>query len=165
VGEEVAMGETRRLAGLPALSVVLAAAAITLVTPFAQSASAASVQRATAASNPVPLFRPVYQMTYACANKFTGLMHFAATPSKGQPQCPPREQLVTIPPGPVHVCVHPKHEREVFLVATLSDCDASPGGRTALTLPPPRKPIYFCGAEDSLILRYPRENRPERAVE
>src|SRR5215472_11619543 len=127
---EVAMGEARRRAGLLSLLVVLAAAAFSLVTPFAGGATAAPAaphpaptrpathaladeRDGPAASQPGPLFRPIHQMTYACVQK-GALMRFVETPARGLPVCiGSRGRLVKIPPGPTFVCVHANHE--VFL--------------------------------------------------
>src|SRR6185437_4539605 len=145
---EAAMGETRRMAGLPMLSVVLAVAAVTQVTAFTQSASASTPR--------------VRQMNFACALKSNGLMSYLQWPPPSapgsRPHCASQNQsLVRITPGPVHVCVHGDHE--VFLIAAPSSCRKQAGDVTALTLPPPKNPVYFCASDRTDVLTHPTKPR------
>lgn len=77
------------------------------------------------------------QMKYACAAKSSGLLRYASSPR----QCTSRETVVTISPGPVHMCVY--FNFYVVKVPSLIDCSPAVGGKL-LTLPPVSGPVYFC---------------------
>ncbi len=142
------MGETRRLAGLSVLSVVVVTAATTFMT--------ASVQRA----NAEPESKPV-QMIYACAQKSNGLMSFLQGPAAGRPalRCAKDQQRVKIAPGPVYTCVHPDHL--TYLVAAAGDCQPRPTNRRELTLPPLSYLAHFCASDLTRVLAY-RPNVPHK---
>jgi hypothetical protein len=59
-------------------------------------------------------------------------------------------------PGPVHLCVHANNQ--IFLYAGLSGC-RRPANLTALTLPPKKKPVYFCTSDRTRVLTYPTSPR------
>ncbi len=148
-----AMGGTRRMAGLLALYVAIAALVITQITAFPRRAEA----------SPIPVAKV---MSYACANN-SGLMSYLSWPSAtapaqrkrherpqaGSPHCANNQQLVAVTQGPVYVCVHPNHQ--VFLVTAPSQCRQAPAGQTLLTLPPSPDPLYFCALDDTGVLSYP----------
>jgi VCBS repeat-containing protein len=124
------MTTVRRWSSLRVFALIVAAAALLLT--GASVASAAPVRSAA----PVASVTPVV-MNYACASKFTGLMRYVSSPK----QCNISENVVTIVPGPVYVCVY--FNNLVRQVAAANDCPSSTF-RKELTLPPTSGPVYFC---------------------